>query len=491
MANIINALKKIKSAIYGEEVRGAIYDSIFGINDEVEKKAPLPLKGGSPDVGTEGHVLRSKGDGSTYWSNIGQPTDAQTASAVTAWLNAHPEATTTVQDKTIKNSMLTDNISNVYLSAITQKTYRKHDTTIYVVRIPKNDENGNLIDPYIYMTTTEERDAGMTPTRVAQEQKTDVTFNGAVSYYKADKTWTTGSIFSRGKCIYEENITGDLMANTAGYLNIKKDRSYSVENIKSTRAQLAAAGAYNLTEFYYPLVIGGNRYSLTSVLDNEGEPVVGARHPYISLGVAEDGTIIIIACDGRSDHEKGLTPEELQEEMISEGAEIAVMMDGGGSTSLSYRGTKLNKNIDGGGTVDRMIRFTFNVKNDSVNNFLGDAFGWIGAVKQQIREELYKAVADARNVTGFSYEYDAVHQIEANEDVNEMTAIGRYTCQLPETAETLKNCPTSQPFVMTVEFMNGTEFFHTIKDYNGDMYLRRDHYYSNAHHFSAWKKATQ
>ena len=50
------------------------------------------------DDGADGQLLRSKGDGSTEWSDVGQPTDAQTAQAVSDWLDAHPEATTTVAD---------------------------------------------------------------------------------------------------------------------------------------------------------------------------------------------------------------------------------------------------------------------------------------------------------------------------------------------------------------------------------------------------------
>lgn len=50
------------------------------------------------DNGTAGQLLRTKGDGSTEWADVGQPTDAQTAQAVSDWLDAHPEATTTVLD---------------------------------------------------------------------------------------------------------------------------------------------------------------------------------------------------------------------------------------------------------------------------------------------------------------------------------------------------------------------------------------------------------
>lgn len=48
--------------------------------------------------GTSGQLLRTNGDGTTTWTDQGTPTDAQAAEAISAWLDEHPEATTTVQD---------------------------------------------------------------------------------------------------------------------------------------------------------------------------------------------------------------------------------------------------------------------------------------------------------------------------------------------------------------------------------------------------------
>lgn len=48
----------------------------------------------------DGKIPRAK-SGGVEWVDVGQPTDEQTSSAVTNWLNEHPEATTTVQDGSI------------------------------------------------------------------------------------------------------------------------------------------------------------------------------------------------------------------------------------------------------------------------------------------------------------------------------------------------------------------------------------------------------
>lgn len=69
----------------------------------------------SPD-GTNGQLLRSKGDGTTEWTDYGLPTDEQTSDAITAWLDDHPEATTTVQDGAITAAKLHSDIKDDVLS---------------------------------------------------------------------------------------------------------------------------------------------------------------------------------------------------------------------------------------------------------------------------------------------------------------------------------------------------------------------------------------
>lgn len=60
---------------------------------------------GLPDGGNNGQVLTKTNSGAE-WSDAGTPTQAQTNTAVTAWLGEHPEATTTVQDGSITEQKL-------------------------------------------------------------------------------------------------------------------------------------------------------------------------------------------------------------------------------------------------------------------------------------------------------------------------------------------------------------------------------------------------
>lgn len=85
------------------------------IDNKSAYKVNQPLdENNEPTDGTPGQILRTNGDGSTEWVDVGLPTDAQTAQAVTDWLDAHPEATTTVAD----GSIIEDKISPSFLPDI-------------------------------------------------------------------------------------------------------------------------------------------------------------------------------------------------------------------------------------------------------------------------------------------------------------------------------------------------------------------------------------
>lgn len=92
--------------------------------------------------------------------------------------------------------------------------------------------------------------------------------------------------------------------------------------------------AWNEVEF----AVGGN---LTIVRD--GEPltfdytlgVFAAPQPRSAIGVKEDGTLVMVAVDGRSDEAGGLTANDMANYMaVDMGCEHAILLDGGGSTAL-------------------------------------------------------------------------------------------------------------------------------------------------------------
>ena len=88
-------------------------DLLKPVKEQADQKVNLPKdENNQPDNGTAGQLLRTNGDGSTDWVDEGLPTDAQTAQAVSDWLDAHPDATTTVADGSLTEAKFTDGLKD-------------------------------------------------------------------------------------------------------------------------------------------------------------------------------------------------------------------------------------------------------------------------------------------------------------------------------------------------------------------------------------------
>jgi hypothetical protein len=78
--------------------------------------------------------------------------------------------------------------------------------------------------------------------------------------------------------------------------------------------------------------------------------ITAGRYPRAALGLGR-ATLIAVACDGRADDEAGLTMRELAETLAALGAETAINLDGGGSTSLVCGGALRNVPREAHGVV--------------------------------------------------------------------------------------------------------------------------------------------
>ena len=103
--------------LYGKNLRDKLERDVLTISAQVitaeEKKQVCKNTGavlGPGNNGTNGQLLKTNGDGTTEWVTQGTPTDAQVGTAVSSWLDAHPEATTTVQDGSISRQKLNNDL---------------------------------------------------------------------------------------------------------------------------------------------------------------------------------------------------------------------------------------------------------------------------------------------------------------------------------------------------------------------------------------------
>ena len=99
-----------------------------------------------------------------------------------------------------------------------------------------------------------------------------------------------------------------------------------------------------------PLLVAGRRVVVHDGIDPEGfsanqgqfdSDITVGRYPRAALGMNRDW-LFAVACDGRASHDAGMTLRELAELMAALGAERAINLDGGGSTSLVHDGVLRN-----------------------------------------------------------------------------------------------------------------------------------------------------
>jgi hypothetical protein len=88
-------------------------------------------------------------------------------------------------------------------------------------------------------------------------------------------------------------------------------------------------------------VVDGDEEGFSASAEQFDSDITVGRHPRAALG-RDDGRLIALACDGRSDDDAGLTLGELAAAMAGLGAREALNLDGGGSTSLVYGGRLRN-----------------------------------------------------------------------------------------------------------------------------------------------------
>jgi hypothetical protein len=101
-----------------------------------------------------------------------------------------------------------------------------------------------------------------------------------------------------------------------------------------------------------PMLVDGGAIIFDAVTDDEGfsegaaqfdSDITDGRYPRAALG-AGNGFLFAVACDGRRSRvDAGLSMLELARVMRDLGAESAINLDGGGSTTLVHRGHLLNR----------------------------------------------------------------------------------------------------------------------------------------------------
>lgn len=272
---------------------------------------------------------------------------------------------------------------------------RHYDTDCYITTIPKNDEYNNIINPYVAKYEYK----GQTPLKYAQDNNTSLTINGSLGI-KIDGVLEEPIIIGNGTILNDNPLIGKDVADNFLYLGFTKDREVKEYKVNSTSATMMLNdGCINVLNIYYKLINNYEKLDLSNVVTNEPN-VVTDKHPRQAIGLKEDGTLIIITTDGRTTINKGLTSAELQQLFLDNMCIEAWNLDGGGSTNLTINCSKINRNIDGNGTVDRMIPYTLNVSKTITNKNIANSYSQAGIDKQQLIEQIIPAIAQPEVLAG-------------------------------------------------------------------------------------------
>ena len=155
-------------------------------------------------------------------------------------------------------------------------------------------------------------------------------------YYGAQEK---GYVIRNGKLYRSTAVSGreDLV--------IYKDGSFEIISESEVAAeQLIAKGAVQTLSFGPALLENG-----AVMVDSDDE--VGrakASNPRTAIGIKADGTYLFVVSDGRTDESEGLSLLQLAEFMKTLGAETAYNLDGGGSSTMVFKGSVVNTPTGGG-----------------------------------------------------------------------------------------------------------------------------------------------
>lgn len=285
---------------------------------------------------------------------------------------------------------LLPNFGDNYIEEITITEGRIHNTNYRYATVPLNDNDGNLIE----LSVNEVEEGTLTPLQYADANFTTLTTNAGLARLDSTEHWKQGAIISNGVALHNDlcDVTPQPYMR---YIGFKADRSVvDFPAIGTTTDIMLAQGVVNAFLVFNKSIDNGV-ITIPEGLDEDD------TSPRMDIGVKLDGTLIILASDGRTVNNVGLTMQESAELLLSLGCVNAWRCDGGGSTSMTYKGSKQNLNIDGDGTIDRTIWVTLNFKKDTIDKQLAEVYSFIGKERQllnkQIREDADETYEHARS----------------------------------------------------------------------------------------------
>ena len=224
---------------------------------------------------------------------------------------------------TVEGGTVIGNYSDSHVS-ITVKEYREYDSAIYVADVTVSDVS--------YLKTalasnTYGRNITETTSDIASENNAILAING--DYYGARQS---GYVIRNGSLYRNSSGNRDALA-------IMKNGEFEFVSEGETSAEtLLQNGALQVFSFGPILLEDGS----ISVTENEEVGMAMASNPRTAIGYLGKNHYVFVFSDGRTSESAGLSLYELSSFMKSIGVSDAYNLDGGGSSTMVFKGEVIN-----------------------------------------------------------------------------------------------------------------------------------------------------
>ena len=297
-------------------------EATSGIKESIEAKINEKL--GLSDYAEAS--LTENTDGSTSSSSGTNSVEDTNSSSTTSSKEINDESsgkTTLTASSSVEGGTVIGSYSDSNVS-ITVKEYREYDSAIYVADVTVSDVS--------YLKTalasnTYGRNITDTTSDIASDNNAILAING--DYYGARQS---GYVIRNGSLYRNSSGNRDALA-------IMKNGEFKFVSEGETSAEtLLQNGALQVFSFGPVLLEDGS----ISVTENEEVGMAMASNPRTAIGYLGKNHYVFVVSDGRTSESAGLSLYELASFMKSLGVSDAYNLDGGGSSTMVFKGEVIN-----------------------------------------------------------------------------------------------------------------------------------------------------
>lgn len=264
------------------------------------------------------------------------------------------------------------NETNFY-DEITYTKNRGYNTDYFLTYIPFEDNDGNQIPVNVVKV-----DSGETPNSHAINKVTNVTCNATLSLENpSNHNFYDGIVIGNGVILNDYDVSS--LGTDEVYLTFDENRDYTIYARNTTSSTMLENGVKNAFLIFGQCVNNGViNNNFTHQLKNDSDQYIGLKN---------NKDMIILTIDGRNSHNQGMDYIKASNILLAQGCSDVFALDGGGSTSTSYRCMKLNNNIDNASLSDRGIHYVIDVKKPMQIKSTSEVYSNLGKIKQIVSND--------------------------------------------------------------------------------------------------------